>query len=107
MTKHSLSELSAPVMLIAAQDDKNVPVATHARPVAKLLPPHSRYHEVNGAGHFSFMQECLPGALEIVAEDGEAFVCEDGSVATKSRAEIHYEVLRIVDDFLKENDNLR
>jgi len=99
MTTTSIETLKTPVLIIGAAGDKNVPPETHFRPITKHLPEHSHYHEIKEAAHFSFLQVCRPGASELLAEDGEAFVCEDGG--DKSRSEIHREVIDLIETFLE------
>ena len=96
MTLNSIKQLSTPVLMIAAERDNQIPVISHARPLSKKL---AEYYEITEAGHFSFLPECLPGAIELLAEEGEEFVCiEAGQI---SRRSIHQQVRRRITDFLK------
>lgn len=100
MTTSSIKELDAPVLIIGAEKDRNVPPETHFHPMINYIPEHSQYREIKEASHFSFLQLCKPGAHELLAEDGEEFVCEDGG--SKSRSEIHAEIVTLVETFLTE-----
>ena len=96
MTADSIAQLAAPVLMIAAEQDNQIPVISHARPLSHKV---TEYYEIGEAGHFSFLPECLPGAIELLAEEGEEFVCTE--TGQKSRARIHQQVRRRVTDFLK------
>ncbi|OMH31719.1 alpha/beta fold hydrolase [Motiliproteus sp. MSK22-1] len=96
MTEDSVAQLAAPVLMIAAEQDNQIPVISHARPLSHKV---TEYYEIAEAGHFSFLPECLPGAIELLAEEGDEFVCTEPG--QKSRARIHQQVRRRVTDFLK------
>ncbi|MFK7805713.1 MAG: alpha/beta hydrolase family protein [Anaerolineae bacterium] len=98
MTADSLQSLETPILIIGAEDDKNVPPATHLTPMVDYLPEHSQYREIEEAAHFSFMQICKDGALEILEKEGEAFACEESG--DKSRIDIHDEVIDLIEEFL-------
>jgi len=98
LTHESLGNITAPTMIIGAEHDRNLPPATHFAPYKSAFSPAIKYNEVEDAAHFSFMQICKPGGIDILAEDGEEFVCLDGNGA--SRKTIHEQLYRLVTDFL-------
>ena len=98
MTTESLRSLSAPVLVIAGERDQQLPPATHIRPMLQHLRPPSLYHEVPGAQHFSFLPLCSPGAIAILAESKEEFVCRE--TGNRTRQQIHEETLGAIGRFL-------
>ncbi|WP_375055086.1 alpha/beta hydrolase family protein [Zobellella sp. DQSA1] len=102
-TPGSLRELSIPTLALAAGiGDPALPLGWESRAQAKLLPAAtSRYAEVIGATHFSFMSECKPGAEEILKED--AFICQG---ETAPRAKLHEEIASTVIRFLNAGNRL-
>lgn len=105
MTTASLQRLSAPALVLTGERDQQLPPATRARLLPGLLRPPSRYHEVAGAQHFSFLPICRPGAQAVLAETGEEFVCQEAG--TRSRVDIHQEALANIIPFLCQQDVLR
>ncbi|MBU2713240.1 alpha/beta hydrolase family protein [Zooshikella harenae] len=99
MTAHSLANIKIPSLIIGAEKDENLPPSTHFKPHINDLD-NITYQEIADAAHFSFMQQCRPKALEILAEEGAAFVCMDGK--KKSRKEIHNELYLIISNFIQE-----
>ncbi|MBL5906061.1 alpha/beta hydrolase family protein [Serratia fonticola] len=74
----SLRQISAPLLVIAAQhfmpgnDPESLgaeSLATHSgqQPIKAVVLP--------GSNHFDFLQLCTPTAPEILAEEGETFIC--------------------------------
>lgn len=103
MTKESLQNLKVPTLIIGASLDENVPPKTHFRPFIPTLTDNPKYIEISDATHFSFLQECKPGALEILAEENAEFAClEKGE---KTREEIHKEVLKEIRTFLQQEED--
>jgi len=47
-----------PVQLWSGDQDDKVPYATNARPVREALGARVEFHQVAGAGHFSFLTPC-------------------------------------------------
>lgn len=94
----SLNLLETPLLIIGAENDMNVPPIPHLHPLAEVVPEHSRYYELAEATHFTFFRICKEGAEEILAKDGEAFVCDDSG--NRSRQSLHREVLDQIDHFL-------
>ena len=104
LTADSLAAMSTSVLIVAGEHDQQLPPQTHVYPMRNLLPPGSAYVEISGAQHFSFLPLCGDGAITVLAETNEAFVCEE--VGLKSRAEIHKETLSAIEKFLRINDVL-
>jgi len=104
LTADSLAAMSTSVLIVAGEHDQQLPPQTHIYPMRKLLPPGSAYVEISGAQHFSFLPLCGDGAITVLAETNEEFVCEE--VGLKSRAEIHKETLSAIEKFLRINDVL-
>lgn len=101
MTIKSLQNISTPVLIVGAGLDENVPPSAHFRPYLKYLAKNSKYVEIADATHYSFLQICKPGSLEILAEEKAEFAClEKGK---KTRAQIHAETLRLIIDFIDIN----
>ncbi|WP_319530623.1 alpha/beta fold hydrolase [uncultured Cohaesibacter sp.] len=102
-TPESLRALDRPVLaLVAGMEDPALPIDWEGRQQAALLPASiSRYAEVIGATHFSFMSQCKPGAEELLAD--EAFVC---SGETLSREQLHETVAGMVISFLRSGRTL-
>jgi predicted dienelactone hydrolase len=99
MTSASLRSLGAPVLVIYAELDQQLPPGTHIRPVLEHLRPPSASHEVSGAQHFSFLPLCSPGAIAILAESNEEFACREAR--DKTRQQIHAETLGAMERFLE------
>lgn len=104
LTAESLEVMTTPVLMIAGQNDQQLPPQTHIYPMRDWLPSHSIYVEISEAQHFSFLPLCGDGAITVLAETNEEFVCEE--VGLKSRAEIHKETLSEIERFLRVNDVL-
>ncbi|WP_445682236.1 alpha/beta hydrolase family protein [Radicibacter daui] len=102
-TLESLSALSVPVLaLVSGVEDPGLPLGWEGRAQANLLPPATtRYAEIVGATHFSFMSECKPGAIGLLGED--AYVCEG---ETALRAALHEEIAQTVIRFLNAGTRL-
>jgi predicted dienelactone hydrolase len=99
MTAESLKILAAPTLLIAAAHDQVLPPKTHVRPMLGNLRPPSGYHEIASAQHFSFLFVCNPGAVKLLADSHEEYLCQDQAGA--SRAQIHAEALDAIVRFLR------
>lgn len=102
-TAESLAAINIPILIMAAgYPNEELPAMLESHDLAqKLSPAHSAYKEIADATHFSFMQLCKPGAVEIInAENpGEGMICLDGG--ERSREQIHQEVGKDVSDFLQ------
>ena len=57
-----LSEVTVPVQLWKAGDDRILPAPLYADAVRNALPGTPEFHEVPGAGHFDFLASCASGA---------------------------------------------
>lgn len=68
--------------------------------VANLPKATTDYVEIPDAMHFTFMQVCKPGAVEIIKQEepGDEFVCQDPG--PRDRAAIHRQVTDRIVDFL-------
>lgn len=90
----SLETLSAKTVIVGAELDKNVPPKLQITPYINTNLSNLSYKEIKGASHFSFMQVCKPQAIEILEEEGEAFVCQEtGNV---DRSSIHQRLLELL-----------
>lgn len=103
-TPESLSQIAVPVLIMAAQvDTDELPAKLESGYLAEYIPAAVRRDvSVEGATHFSFMQQCKPGAVALIAEKepGEEIVCLDGG--TRSRASIHRQLARDISAFLNQ-----
>ncbi|MGE0237163.1 MAG: alpha/beta hydrolase family protein [Parvibaculaceae bacterium] len=109
-TPESLASVGTPVLVIAAGADiaadaarKAAVAATNrdSRYLARHLPQATTaYAEIEGALHFSFLQICKPGAINLIEDEapGEGIVCTDGG--GRGRADIHREVVDRILAFL-------
>jgi len=61
----SFDEVSASVALAAGEQDSIVPLATNARRYASLLPK-AELTLIEGAGHYSMLDDCVPDVVEHV-----------------------------------------
>ncbi|HBH48802.1 MAG TPA: hypothetical protein DDX98_09185 [Bacteroidales bacterium] len=99
MTRESLQNMDNPILIVGAEMDENLPPETHFLPYLDNLSATAKYHTVEGANHYSFLQQCKSGALEILAEEEAEFVCiEKGD---RKREEIHEEVIEMVISFIE------
>jgi predicted dienelactone hydrolase len=101
MTPESLAAIRTPLLVLAGDRDQQLPPATHARPMLAHLSPATRYREIEGAQHFSFMPECREGAEALLAETHEEFVCQE--LGAKTRPQIQHEALEEIAAFLHEH----
>ncbi len=88
-------------MIGAGVDIGRLPAKLESGYLAEHLPKtSSAYVEIPDATHFSFMQPCKPGAVELIEEEtpGDGIVCKDGG--TRSRDEIHREIVDLIAGFL-------
>ena len=87
-----LSRVTAPVQLWNGAEDGNVPYATNAAVVQRLLPSPPDYHAVPGAGHFAFLAPCPAWLMPAICKDADGF----------DRAAFHAEFNRSVVRFYQE-----
>lgn len=97
-TAESLRALPTPLLLVAGERDQQLPPQTHVHPMKHLLPANSEYREISDAHHFSFLPLCGEGAIKLLAESSEEFVCQE--FGAKSRPAIHAETLQAITQFL-------
>ena len=97
----SIVALKTPTLLLTAGNDEQLPVVLQARPLARLLPSHSAYYEIKGAGHFSFLPLLNAKVCAELAEEGEGFVCYESP--TKTKAQVHTEAIGVITEFLQHN----
>ncbi|KUI97430.1 alpha/beta hydrolase family protein [Vibrio sp. MEBiC08052] len=90
----SLETLSAQTVIVGGELDETIPPKLQILPYITTHQNRLTYKEIKGASHFSFMQNCKPQALKILAEEGAAFVCQEaGSV---DRTSIHQALLEVI-----------
>ncbi|ECI0840883.1 alpha/beta fold hydrolase [Salmonella enterica subsp. diarizonae] len=103
-TPESLSQIAVPVLIMAAQEDSDeVPARLESGYLAQYISAAVRQEvNVEGATHFSFMQQCKPGAIALIAEKepGEEIVYQDGSI--RSRAAIHRQLALDISTFVNQ-----
>jgi predicted dienelactone hydrolase len=101
-TPESLAAFHVPALVIGAGVNiADLPAELESGYLAAHLPPAtSTYVEIPDATHFSFMQMCKPGAVELIEEEtpGDGIVCKDGG--TREREAIHREVADMIIAFL-------
>jgi len=105
LTAGSLQQMTTPLLLISGESDQQLPPQTHVYPIREYLPDTSRYLEISGAQHFSFLPHCREDAIDVLAETNEEFVCQE--VGLRTRAEIHAETLQEIKAFLVLNGILQ
>jgi predicted dienelactone hydrolase len=98
----SLARIDRPVLVIAAgSPNGHIPAALESRRLANLLPAATtRYVEIPGAAHFSFLPTCKPGGAAFLAKESpdDAIVCVDGYGA--DRDAIHHQAANEIIRFL-------
>lgn len=101
-TPESLAAFNVPALIIGAGVDiGDLPAKLESGYLAADLPKAtSSYVEIPDAMHFSFMQACKPGAIDLIEEDtpGDGIVCKDGG--TRDREAIHRQVADMITTFL-------
>lgn len=97
----SLRHISAPLLVIAAQRfmPGNDPASLGAESLATYSgQPPIKAIILPGSNHFDFMPQCTPAAPEILAEEGEAFIC--GSLPAE-RERAHQQTIAAVLAFIQ------
>lgn len=101
-TPESLATFHVPALILGAGVDiGDLPAKLESGYLAANLPQAtSSYIEIPDAMHFSFMQVCKPGAVDLIEEDtpGDGIVCKDGG--TRDREAIHRQVADMITAFL-------
>lgn len=100
--KESIRTLETPLFLVAA--DYYIPeqpqLNLNVNLIGKLLD--SKIHTfktIKKSGHFDFLPICQSDAKEILAEEGEAFICDESH---KTRAFIHQQVIQLINAFIQQ-----
>lgn len=103
-SRQSLQRFTIPTLILAADVDiGDLPQAEESGFLAQYIPKNQRQYIVYpDAAHFSFMQLCKPGAIEMIEEEepGDGIVCQDGD--DRSRDELHQVMYRDILAFLRE-----
>lgn len=98
----SLAGIDGTALVISAGTDiGDMPARLESGYLSANLPKASTTSvEIPDAMHFSFMQVCKPGAVDLIEAEtpGDGIVCRDGG--DRSREEIHREVSFLVTGFL-------
>lgn len=100
-TPESLSSIHVPALIFGAGVDiGDLPAKLESGYVATNMPTSTGYVEIPDAIHFSFMQICKAGAVEIIEAQspGDGIVCKEGG--ERDRAAIHREVADMIIAFL-------
>lgn len=101
-TPQSLAAIAVPVLIIAAgYPNPQLPAQAESHFMAQKMPASSTvYQEISDATHFSFMQLCKPGAVDMIekADPGDGVICLDGG--DRSREQIHQQVIEAIARFL-------
>lgn len=102
-SRQSLRSMTTPTLILAAGVDiGNLPQEEESGFLAKHIS--SKYHVYivyPDAAHFSFMQLCKPGAIELLEEEepGDGIVCKDGN--GRSRESLHQTMLQDIMRFIQ------
>ncbi|WP_020593940.1 alpha/beta hydrolase family protein [Kiloniella laminariae] len=98
--KQALKQVTIPVQLWAAAEDKNVPYKSNTAIVRRSLPLEPEYHQIENAGHFAFLPPCNPRLKEINPRIWN-MVCVDNIAF--DRAEFHLRFNQEVLDFFNKS----
>lgn len=104
-TVESLATYPVPALVLSAElNINNLPAEAESGYLAAHLPKGSTQAiGVEGATHFSFMQLCKPGAIELMeaSDPGEGVVCQEhGSL---DRLTLHQRIANMVISFLQQH----
>lgn len=94
--KDSLASITRPVLILGSGRQDMLMQDVESRALAAALPDHNVTHvELEDAGHFDFMGECIPGGFEILAreEPGDEMVCIKG---IEDRARQHDRMTQLI-----------
>lgn len=95
LTPESLKAISIPVLTLAA--------GYYSRPTGKMTLGTEEIHTprqiMPQAGHFDFLPVCQPTAEKILAEEGEAFICDTPAA---ERERIHQQTITAVTEFMQQ-----
>ncbi|WP_417835311.1 alpha/beta hydrolase family protein [Thalassospira tepidiphila] len=103
-TPESLAAIDIPVLVIAAgAPNPKIPKDLESGYLIDHLSADlTRYHDLPGAAHFSFLPECKPNAAILLEQDvpGDGIICIDGDDAT-DRSDLHQQTITLILDFLR------
>jgi predicted dienelactone hydrolase len=103
LSRDSLKSITTPTLILAAGVDiGDLPQADESGFLAEYIPTAKRQYIVySDAAHFSFMQLCKQGAIELLEEEapGDGIVCQDGKQRT--REELHQVMLEDIVRFIE------
>jgi predicted dienelactone hydrolase len=95
----SLKSVDIPLSFINLGSSGTIPQGVVSDRLAALVPD-ATYVTVPGSWHYSFLQECKKGSAELLKSEGEVDpICDNTD--SRSRADIHAEVKRLVLDALQ------
>ncbi len=101
----SLSQVDIPSLILAAGVDiGDLPQQFESGYLAEHMPLKKQSYRVyQGATHFSFMQPCKPGAVEILEQEfpGDGVICLDGK--GQDRIKLHQKIFTDIQSFLKQH----
>ncbi|MCC5900582.1 MAG: lipoprotein signal peptide [Halomonas sp.] len=102
LSHQSLQALTTPTLILAAGVDiGDLPQAEESGFLAQYIPASKQSYIVYpDAAHFSFMQLCKPGAIELIEEEvpGDGIVCQDGN--GRSREALHQAIYQDILAFI-------
>ena len=98
----SLTNLKTATLILAAGIDiGDLPQAQESGFLAEHIPLSHRYYQVyEQAMHFSFIQLCKSGAIDLLESEslGDGIICKDG--IDNTRQQLHQKMLRDINIFL-------
>ncbi|MBD8163594.1 alpha/beta hydrolase family protein [Erwinia persicina] len=96
LTPDSLQAIKVPVLTIAAgyyiRATGSMTLGVDRLPLPQV--------KLQNAGHFDFLPVCQPAATAILAEEGEAFICE---TPRAEREAVHRQTLAAIDQFMQQH----
>ncbi|CUB05169.1 alpha/beta hydrolase family protein [Marinomonas fungiae] len=102
LSRQSLQTLTSPALILAAGVDiGDLPQSEESGFLAQYLPKNNNEYLVYpDAAHFSFMQLCKEGAVEMIEEEapGDGIVCLDGNARTRNELHqfMYQDILRFI-----------
>jgi predicted dienelactone hydrolase len=100
-----MKKINIPVLILGAGIDiGDLPQEMESGYLAGHLPQLNRRYKVyKQAMHFSFMQPCKPGAIELLEMEmpGDGIICRDGHDANRYR--LHSQMFKDIYLFIKNN----
>ncbi len=104
-TEKSLGEIKTPTLIILAENDPLLPIKDESGYLKQHMPASIvSYKLVPFATHFSFMQSCKKGAMEILREDhpNDEKICLPEKSQPHYRDQIHQKVIQDIEHFLRQ-----